>query len=397
MYYFCRMKCIERALSGKLLGMTMKFPVVFLAGPRQSGKSTLLKHALKNYEYINLEAQKVNDFALNDPRGFLNTFKGKVIIDDVHKAPGLISHIKNKIDEKGGPGMFVLSGRLDSQMKSSISELLSGLAVKLTLLPFSLSELAGAGKCPKSTNEWMFKGTYPELFLSTISPEIFFYRYTADLMELDIKSETKIYALNKFRRFLFILAVNSGSPMNLSKLGEELSIDARTANSWISALEECFILFRLAPYLCNSWKRPAKTPKIYFYDPGFLCSLLGLSSAEELNFNRMRNHIFETAVISEFVKKALNCGYLHKMYYARDLDNKEKEIDLIDASCNTALTLTEIRASQTVNEDYIKNLSSFNASEVIAENKTISKQVIYEGSETPVFEDVNYINWKSLG
>jgi len=392
------MKCIiNRSLSVKLKELVTEFPMIFLSGPRQSGKTTLLKGlSLKNCEYISLEETHARDFARCDPKGFLNTFKGRVIIDDVHHAPALVPHMKEKIDEKGIQGLYVLSGRLDSDMSKSISRYLHGRAVKLSLLPFSISEMERAGRQPKTSNEWMFRGAYPELFSSAVDPQDFFHGYITNLVEQDIKSELTIYGLNKFRRFLAILAEKSGDLINLSKLGKGASVDARTANSWINILEEQYILFRLPPYHGFEGRRYAKTPKLYFFDAGFLCFLLGIKSAEELNFHPMRSKIFETAVISEIIKKCFNAGRRRQMYFWRDLDSRKKGIDLIEERPH-GLELTEINLSQTANEEYARRLINYPLfPESILKAKTIKKRVIYDGDASPVFENVQYFNWKLL-
>ena len=392
LYNFRMAKYVERAIAGKLLDMASKFPVVFLTGPRQSGKSTLLKTLFHNFDYVNLEEKDTRDFAHSDPRGFLNSFKDRVIIDEAQRAPDIFSYIQAKVDEKQIPGMYILSGSQNFLMMRNISQSLAGRVGILSLLPFSLSELATAGMLPKTTGEWMFNGAYPRLFSSNIAPEDFFPSYIATYVERDIRLETKIHDLDKFRRFLGITATYTGSPVNLSKLGMEVSIDARTVNSWLSILEESYIIFRLAPYYSNLGKRFVKTPKLYFYDTGLLCSLLGFTNAEELNLHRMRGHIFETAVISETAKKYFNAGRRPKLYYWRDSDNKEREIDLLEESPQ-GLELTEIKSSQTANKEYAKNLAGF----VPPPPETVkSRRVIYDGSEKPVFSGVHYVNWKSL-
>ena len=390
------MKCIERDISSPFIELLSKFPLVFMTGLRQSGKTSILKNLLaENYEYVNLEEDHACDFARNDPKGFINTFKKCAIIDDFHKAPALIPYIKNKIDEKGTNGLYVLAGSLDSSLKKEISKLLSGRAVKLTVLPFSIPELKRAGKAPDTINEWMFGGSYPELLLSGIDQNEFFNGYIANFMEHEIRKEAKIHGKNKFVRFLAIVAENSGVPLNLSRLGEETSIDARTVSSWISILEESHILFKLAPYR-GLGKRYTKTPKLYFHDTGFLCFLLGLKNSEEINFHKMRNQIFETAVISEIRKKHFNAGYRPRIFYWRDLDNSEKEIDLIEES-NNRLKLTEIKLSETANGEFTKNLADFPALlDTLNLRRIISKQVIYTGNENTAFGNIPYLNWKFL-
>ncbi len=387
------MQFVERAITGKLKEMVSKFPAVYLTGPRQSGKSTLLKHLFQNdYEYINIEEKDNRDFALSDPRGFLNSFKDKVIIDEVQRAPDLFSYIQTKVDKKNKPGMYILSGSQNFLLLRNISQSLAGRVGILSLLPFSLSELASTEIFPKTTDEWLFCGTYPRLISSNIDPKDFFPGYIATYVERDVRAEIKIHDLDKFRRFLGILAVSTGSPINLTKLGSDISADARTVNTWLSILEESYIIFRLPPYYNNLGKRFIKTHKLYFYDTGLLCALLGFTETEELNRHNMRGHIFEAAVISETVKKYFNSGRRPKIFYWRDSDNKEKEVDLIEESA-LGLELTEIKSSQTANKDYVKNILNFTPPPMITIK---SKKVIYDGSGKPVFSGVRFNNWKSF-
>ena len=388
------MKFIERTITAKLLDMASKFPVVYLTGPRQSGKSTLLKELFnKNFEYVSLEEKDTRDFAQNDPRGFLNAFKGRVIIDEAQRAPDLFSYIQAKVDGKDIPGMYILSGSQNFLMMRNISQSLAGRVGILTLLPFSLKELAMSGRLPKTADEWMLNGSYPRLVASRIDPEDFFPGYIATYVERDIRAEVKIHDIDKFRRFLGIAAAGTGSPVNLTKLGAEVSVDARTVNSWLSILEESYVIFRLSPYYSNLGKRYVKTPKIYFYDTGLLCSLLDFTRPAELSLHRMRGHIFEAAVISETVKKYYNAGRRPRLYYWRDSDNKDKEIDLLEESPQ-GLELTEIKSSQTANREYTKNLLSFNPPPPLTIK---TRRIIYDGSDKPVFSGVRYTNWKTFG
>jgi predicted AAA+ superfamily ATPase len=189
-----------------------------------------------------------------------------------------------------------------------------------------------------------------------------------------------------------IVAASTGSQINLTKLGADVSLDARTVDSWLSILEESYIIFRLYPYYNHLGKRFVKTPKIYFYDTGLLCVLLGFNHADDLKFHSLRGHIFEAAVISETVKKYFNAGQRPRIHYWRDINNKEKEVDLIEESPK-GLVLTEIKSSQTANKDYVKNLISYTPS---AGTEIKSRRVIYDGSDKPVFSGVRYYNWRNF-
>ena len=384
---------IEREITAKLLSLASKFPAVFLTGPRQSGKSTLLKTLFaSSHEYVNLEEKDIRAFAQSDPRGFLSSFKDKVIIDEAQRAPDLFSYVQTKIDEKQTPGMYILSGSQNFLLMRNISQSLAGRVGILSLLPFSLNEFAKAEKLPATADEWLFNGAYPRLVSTQIDPGDFFPSYISTYIERDIRMETKVHDLDKFRRFLGIIAAYTGNPVNLTKLGADISIEARTVNSWLSILEESYIIFRLPPYFVNLGKRFVKSPKLYFYDTGILCSLLGLTQLKELNMHRMRGSIFESAVIAEIVKNHFNKGHRPRIYYWRDSDNKEKEIDLLEESPN-GLELSEIKSSQTANKEYTKNLLNY----LPAPLETVkTRRVIYDGSNKPVLSGVSYLNWKSL-
>jgi predicted AAA+ superfamily ATPase len=386
------MEFVERDITPKLKNLMSKFPVVFLTGPRQSGKSTLLRHLYKDYTYVNLEEKDTRDLALNDPRGFLDTLGEKAIIDEAQRTPDLFSYIQARVDVKDKTGMYILSGSQNFLMMRNISQSLAGRVGILSLLPFSLGELAKADRFPKTAKEWMFTGSYPRLVAARMGTEDFFSAYIATYVERDVRMEVKIHDIDKFRRFLGICAASTGSPVNLSKIGMEIGADARTVGSWLSVLEESYIIFRLTPYYRNLGKRYVKTPKLYFYDTGLLCALLGFASKDDLNLHQMRGHIFEAAVISEIMKQYFNAGKTPRLHYWRDSDNKEKEIDLLEENAK-GIVLTEIKSSQTANKDYTKNLLNFGAP---PSHAITARRVIYDGSDKPVFSGVRFVNWKTL-
>jgi predicted AAA+ superfamily ATPase len=380
------MEFVKRDIVPKLQDMVSHFPVVFLTGPRQSGKSTLLRHLYSGYRYVNLEEKDICDFALGDPRGFLNDFGGRLIIDEAQQAPELFSYIQARVDRQNQPGMYILSGSQNFVMLRSISQSLAGRVGILSLLPFSLGELAKAGRLPQTAKEWMFTGSYPRIFSAGIPPQDFFPSYITTYVERDVRAEINIHDLEKFRRFLAICAACTGSPVNLSKIGSDVSADARTIHSWLSILEESYIIFRLAPYYRNLGNRYVKTPKLYFYDTGLLCALLRFSHADELDLHEMKGHIFEAAVISEIAKQRFNAGKGPNLYYWRDSGSQNREIDLLEETA-AGLVLTEIKSSQTANKDYVKNLLQYEAAE---------KRVIYDGPDIGCYSGVRFINWRSM-
>lgn len=389
------MDYVNREITAKLIDYTNKFPVVYLTGPRQSGKSTLLKHVLPDYRYVNLEEKDIREFAVDDPRGFLNSLGFCAVIDEAQYAPDLFSYIQSVVDERDKPGMFVLSGSKSFLMMKNISQSLAGRVGILSLLPFSDTELAEAGKLHEDTNEWLFSGHFPRQATWNINPTDFYPNYIKTYVERDVRLEAGVQKIDKFSSFMHICAMNVGSPVNFSAIGDAIGTDARTVSSWINILEESYIAFRLRPYLKNRVKRYSKTPKLYFFDTGLLCSLLDISAAADLQLMKNRGQIFENAVIVGHYKRMYNQGGFpgDSSYFWRDSSASEKEVDLIVEHADH-VELYEIKASQTAKGKYADNLHFFerNAGGVKCVNT-----VIYDGPYNSAMNGTAFINRRSFG
>jgi predicted AAA+ superfamily ATPase len=384
---------IERKLTGKLKSLAQQFPVIFLTGPRQSGKSTLVKHSFPDYEYVNLEEKDIRDFAVQDPRGFLNLRGEKVIIDEAQRAPDLFSYIQTRVDESDAPGMYILSGSQNFLMLRSISQSLAGRVGILTLLPLSLAERfdVDAGDGP-ATDDWLYTGAYPRLFSSGIDPADYYPNYIDTYVERDVRNETGVHDINRFKAFLKICATRAGTPVNFTDISKEISTDARTVASWLNILEESYVIFRLRPWYRNFGKRQTRTPKLYFHDTGLLCSLLGIDEPGVISGHNMRGYIFENAIITEVAKSFYNEGKEPPLYFWRDSNDRDKEIDLLIEKAG-GLELVEIKSAATAIAKYAKNLNSFARD---SGNPIAGKFVVYDGPEGLKIAETAFSNWRSF-
>ena len=387
------MDYIERAITPALLERAASYPAVFVTGPRQSGKSTLVRHAFPNHTYISLEEPDVRRFAVEDPRGFLHQYGEQVILDEAQRAPELFSYLQTRIDEHDSTGMYILSGSQNFLMMDSISQSLAGRVGILNLLPFSLSELDEGGYPPSSSERWMIQGAYPRAITMGISPDIFYADYLQTYIERDVRNETTVRDLARFRDFLTACAAKVGSLINLTNIGRDIGADARTVSSWLSILEESYICFRLTPYYSSVGNRHTKNAKLYFYDTGLLCYLLGIATEPELSASAYIGNVFENAVIAEKSKQYLNSGKKPSMFFWRDSASKEKEIDLIIESAHNHIDLYEIKASMTSNRSYLDTMLKFAA----RSNSSCAINVIYRGQDQLSSDGPSFINWRSLG
>jgi predicted AAA+ superfamily ATPase len=318
---------IERAISETILDKTAKFSVVTLTGPRQSGKSTLLKSCFADYKYISLEDPDVRQLAENDPRGFLKDCGTKSIIDEAQRVPDLFSYLQTIVDSRDECGQFILSGSHNFLLMESISQSLAGRTSILKLFPFSTAELQVADKLPNDLDEILLKGCYPRLYDKKITAKEYFTSYLQTYVERDVRLLRNITNMAAFKRFLKLCAANVGSILNVASLAKDAGISVITANSWISILEASFILLRLPPYYKNFSKRVIKSPKIYFCDTGLLCNLLNIFNREQLHKSGLRGAIFENFVVVEYMKKALFKGEEPQLYFWRDTN--QNEVDLL--------------------------------------------------------------------
>lgn len=381
---------INRTISKSIKKQQTKFPILGITGPRQSGKTTLLKHLFKDYTYVSLENPDMRTFALDDPNGFLKKYDDKVILDEVQRVPELFSYIQTVVDESWKMGQYILSGSQNFHLLNSITQTLAGRVVLFKLLPLDFKELKNENLLAISYSEACVRGFYPALFDRDIDSSVFYSNYINTYLEKDVTELINIRDINSFKTFVALCAARAGQLLNLTVLANDCNISQPTAKAWLSILESSYIVFLLQPYHENFNKRLVKTPKLYFYDTGLLCHLLNIRSAEELEENRLKGNIFENLIIGEFQKKNAH-EYLHQNYYFWQ-DSNNHEIDLLIKTAK-GFDVFEIKATQTIKPSLFKGMDYF---EAIAENLSTKKTLIYGGTENQDRTKYSVLGWAGI-
>lgn len=377
---------IKRKLSGHLEKMLQQFPVVSLTGPRQSGKTTLLRSVFPDFKYYNLERIDHRQLISADPHGFLMNAGPRVIFDEVQQLPELFSYIQVVSDERNINGQYILSGSQSFLLNSHISQSLAGRVHVNNLFPFDYSEICEFRDL-SDPDSVIVNGYYPRLISQNIEPQDFYPSYLQTYIERDVRTLKAVENLTNFARFLGLCAGRVGQVLNISSLASDAGISVNTAKSWLSLLESSYILFLLQPFYRNFNKRIIKAPKLYFYDTGVLSSLLRITR-EQVHSHYMYGSLFENLVISEIIKNAIHAGKQPSVYYWRESNGIE--IDCLIESGNQLIAL-EIKAGQTFNSDYFKNLNRF------PDDDNIKKVLLYYGQETTNISGINIFNWQKFG
>lgn len=367
---------IARSIQAKVEVLASKFPIVTLTGPRQSGKSTLLKNAFPGYRYLSLEDMDLRTFAAKDPRGFLGTFPRHVIIDEAQRVPSLFSYIQTHVDSLDEPGLFLMSGSHNFLLMETINQSLAGRTAVLKLLPFSHGEMLEGGVLPTTIDEEIFHGSYPRIYDRHIFPTDYYPYYLQTYVERDVRMMKNIGNLSTFLRFLKLCAGRIGQLLNLSSLANECGITIPTASSWLSLLEASYVCYRLRPDWNNFTKRIVKTPKLYFYDTGLACSLLDITSAGQVATHFLRGGLFENMVINDFIKRSWNEGKEADLRFWRD--STGNEVDLLHYQ-NGVPTAYEIKSGATFNTDFFAGLTKWAS---LANIPAEQLNVIYGGKES---------------
>lgn len=381
---------IPRLLAHKLHQLSEKMPVICLTGPRQSGKTMLVKNVFKGYKYINLEQLEVRQFALQDPLGFLKSLPQGVIIDEAQYVPEIFSYIQVAVDESRRNGEFILTGSQNFQLSAHISQSLAGRTANLYLLPFSTEELNQVGLLSSEYELMLVKGAYPRIYDQNIEPGDFYPSYIESYVERDVRQLLNVSDLGKFQIFIRLCASRIGQQLNLSSISIEAGVDANTVKRWFSILESSFIAFKLQPYFKNYNKRLTKTPKIFFYDTGLVCSLLGIRTTEQLENHYLKGVLFENFIQIETLKQYYNRGIRPMTYYWRD--HVGLEIDLIIDEGGKIIPV-EIKSGRTIQLDFFTNLGIFNK---ISGSQPEKSHIIYGGEEHQVRSQGTVSGWKRM-
>jgi predicted AAA+ superfamily ATPase len=383
---------IKRNIEENLKKYFKQYPVVVLTGPRQSGKTTIVKKLFPKLAYVNLEDLELREFAEEDPKGFLNQYGDHLIIDEVQRVPSLFSYIQLIVDEKKENGMYVLTGSQNLLLMEKINQSLAGRVAILKLLPFSMSELQNANKILKkdTISDILFAGFYPKIYDQKMDIAQYYLNYTQTYIERDVRLLKNIGNLSKFKRFLTLVAARVGQILNVTSLADDCGINYKTATEWLSILEASYIIFLLQPHYKNYNKRVTKMPKIYFYDTGLLCSLLNIEKATQVDTHFLKGGIFESFVIIDILKQRYNNAKKVGLFYWRDkLGN---EVDLIVEQSEGVIPI-EIKVGQTVRSDFFKGLNYYNN---LAQIDSKKSYVVYGGNEKQLNKNGNVVSWRDI-
>lgn len=381
---------IKRTMAEEIRKRIKQYPILAVTGPRQSGKTTLLKTLFPDYEYISLENPDNRSFAQEDPNGFLQQYIGRTILDEVQRVPELFSYLQTAVDESGQMGQYILSGSQNFHLLKHITQSLAGRVALFRLLPLDTEELQQADKLPANYLDACIQGGYPAVYHRGIDPTDFYANYVRTYIEKDVTELINIHDLNSFRTFLGLCAARAGQLLNLSSLANDCNISQPTAKAWLSVLESSYLIFLLYPYHENFNKRLVKTPKLYFYDVGLLTHLLEIREPEELAVNRLKGNIFENFVVANFQKFNEN-RYQHLNYYFWQ-DHNGLEIDLLLKTAN-AFEIYEVKSTQTLSGSLFKNLKRFIE---LVEPQPVHPNLVYGGEQSLVRSQVQVIPWKML-
>jgi uncharacterized protein len=379
---------IKREIEYKLKYLAGKFPVISLTGPRQSGKTTLIRKVFYDKPYLSFEDPDNFEYAQSDPRGFLSDHKSGAVLDEVQKVPVLFSYIQTITDVAGKNGMYILSGSQNFLLLEKISQSLAGRVAILKLLPFSFNELENERIEFDRYEEYLYNGFYPRLHAEKIAPADFYPNYISTYIERDVRLIKNITDTTKFLKFIRLCAARSGQVLNYSSLSTETGVSVETARNWIYVLEASYICFLLKPYYNNYNKRIVKSPKLYFYDTGIICSLLGIQSADQLNNHYLKGNLFENLIIAETIKKYLNNGKEPPVYFWQNKTGHE--VDLVFDSADEP-SGAEIKSGKTFQVAFMKNLEYWiKTTKTRPENQLI----IYGGNQQRAGRGIKVINWK---
>jgi len=380
---------IKREITAELLHCSKEYPVITLIGPRQSGKTTLVKNVFFKHSYVNLENPEIKKIAVDDPKTLLAHYPPPVIFDEIQNVPELLSWIQVIVDEKPDKkAQFILTGSHQMQLRQSVTQSLAGRTALLTLLPFSMLELSDyVNKTERSA--MILNGFMPRLHDQNIRRERFYRDYYLTYVERDVRKLISIENQNAFELFLRLLAGRVGNEINYTDISNQVGISSVQIKKWISILEASFIIFRLPPYYTNFGKRLTKSPKIYFIEVGLAAYLLGIENEQQLERDPAFGGLFENMIIAEALKQRLNVGKDPALYFFRD--HHQNEVDLLyTVDGNT--TPVEIKSSRTYNSEFTKGIKYFQKI-----SKTNNRGlVMYDGDLQPSTDIADFRNFRAV-
>lgn len=376
---------IEREITDVFRKAVATHPVVTVFGPRQSGKTTLVRHVLPHYNYVNLENPRERKLAEEDPEAFFALHPAPLIVDEVQRVPELLSWIQVRVDESGKKGEYVLTGSHQPLLKEKVSQSLAGRTALITLLMFSLSELQAAG-CRLSRDEALYRGFLPRVYSDGLDPTTANEEYYRTYVERDVRQLVQVENQTAFETFVRLLAGRVGQVVNFQSLSDDIGVDAKTLKRWLSVLEASYVVVRLQPYYRNLGKRLVKSPKVYFTDVGLAAYLLGITTAAQIGRDPLFGNLFENLVVLDLLKTKLNFQLRQDFYYIRD--NGGVEVDLV-VEQNRKLNLLEVKGAMTPDNSFGKNMEKIRR----CTDDVVSCNVIYSGTDWPLKGGGRFVNY----
>ncbi|MCB1118454.1 MAG: ATP-binding protein [Chlamydiia bacterium] len=379
----------RRKIEKELSQAAKSYPVVALLGPRQAGKTTLVKGLFADYSYWNLEDPSLREFAKSDPKGFLSQQNHPfyMIIDEVQYVPELLSYIQTLVDDDEAPGMFILTGSQNFQLNEQVSQTLAGRVSILKLLPLMMDEI---DTLPNKYETLLFQGSYPRIHYGKFDPIKWYAGYIETYLEKDVRLMKNVGDLYLFQKFMGICAGRIGQVIHWSEIANTCGISVKTVHSWISLLQASFVVFLLQPHEKNFNKQLVKSPKLYFYDTGVACSLLRIQSEEQLTHHYMRGHLFESFILAELLKQRYSLGLRSNLFYWRDKLGHEVDC-LIDNG--TTLIPLEIKAARTLNSSFFSDLVYWSK---LAEQDPKEALLVYGGDAIQQRSHGLALGWQSF-
>ena len=367
------------------------YPVVAVTGPRQSGKTTLVRSLFADRPYVSLEDLDERDFATQDPRAFLARFPKGAVLDEVQRTPDLFSYLQGRVDEERRNGLFILTGSQQFDLLSSITQTLAGRVALVPLLPFTLGELQAVEQAPAGLEDLLFTGLYPPVHDRDLEPGIWYGNYVRTYIERDVRQMINVRDLSAFQRFIRMCAARTGQLLNLSGLAVDCGITHNTAKAWLSVLEASYIVHLLQPHYQNFNKRLIKTPKLYFYDPGLAAWLVGVQNPGQLVTHPQKGALFETWVVSELLKARFNRALGSNLFFWQDRAGHEVDI-LVEQGAT--LIPVEVKSGQTVVPDFFANLESWSR---IAGQAGGRPWLVYGGDRRQSRSSAEVLPWQEIG
>lgn len=378
---------LSRAMEPLLLEASQYFPVVSVTGPRQSGKSTLLKHCFPSYKYVSMKDVHLREYALQDPIAFLNQTTEGLLIDEVQKVPQLVEYIQGIVDADSSR-KFALTGSSNFELLKSLTESLAGRTGIYELLPMSLEELKDEHSL--SVNQRLYNGFYPAVIAQKNKASLYYPAYIRTYLEKDVRDLLQVQNQMLFLKFIKLCAGRIGSIFNASQIANEVGVDSKTIAHWLSVLQASYIIYLLPPYFENISKRVVKSPKLYFTDPGLACYLLDIEMPNQLDHDKMRGALFENMIVMECVKHRMNQGKEGGVFFYRD--SNQNEVDILIKQSGQLIAL-EVKSAMTYNPSFASSLLKLPQ---WTDTPIAKRAVVYSGDFENPMGDIALINYEHL-